>query len=292
MAVAGRILLGILILLPVILSLILFFPVSYRLEGKKTPDSFWAKVRVSWLFGLVRLLFYYPEPGKPIFQIAFITLRKFQRKQGSGTARRKPPKKKEESAPKPDIVRADPDRADAKPPEEVSAPKISSEIKEEKTEKKVSGGKKKKLSFSDIRSRILSETDFYLELWKQDATKALVAEMFLRLGKILKNVFPVKVRGRLLFGASSPDVTGYAYAAYSILSIKFPRRFSLAFEPDFQKEVLEGELFIAGRVMLFTVIWNGLRVLLDKRLRSLWEKINRHRKKALAQDAQNGGSNG
>lgn len=280
MAVVGRILLGILILLPVILLLILFFPVSYRLEGKKTPDSFSAGVRVGWLFGLVRLLFYYPEPGKPLIKIAFFTLRKFQRKRGSGISRRKVPQNKEESVSEPDTVREASDKADAAPSQGVSDPVESPETSEKKTEQKYTEQKKnkKKVSFSDIRSKIRSEAEFYLGLWRQDATKTLVAEMFLRLGKIMKNVFPRKVRGRLVFGASSPDVTGYAYAVYSILSTKFPRRFSLAFYPDFQKEVLEGEILIAGRVTLFTVLWNSLRILLDKRLHSLWKTVNKHRK--------------
>lgn len=284
MAVVGRILLGILILLPVILLLILFFPFSYRLKGKKTPDSFSAEVRVDWLFGLVRLMFLYPEPGKPQMQIAFITLRKFQRKRGSGISRRKSPENKEESASGPGTVREDSDMADAAPSREVSDPEESPKMSEKETEQKDTEQKqkknknKKKASFSDILTKIRSEAEFYLGLWGQDATKALVAEMFLRLGRILKNVFPRKIRGRLLFGASSPDVTGYVYAVYSILSTKFPRRFSLAFEPDFQREVLEGELFIAGRVMLFTVLWNGLRILLDKRMHRLWRTVNQHRK--------------
>lgn len=278
MAVVGRILLGILILLPVILLLILFFPVSYRLEGKKTPNSFSVGVRVNWLFGLVRLLFFYPEPGKLLIKIAFFTLRKFQRKRGSGISRRKSPKNKEESASEPDTVREDPDKADAAPSQGVSDGEKSPETSEKNTEQKYTEQKKKKVSFSGIRSKIRSETDFYLGLWRQDTTKTLVAEMFLRLSKILKNVFPVKVRGQLVFGASSPDVTGYAYAVYSILSTKFPRRFSLAFYPDFQKEVLEGEIYIVGRVMLFTVLWNSLRILLDKRLHSLRETVNKHRK--------------
>lgn len=282
MAVVGRILLGILILLPVILLLILFFPFSYRLEGKKTPDSFSAGVRVAWLFGLVRLLFLYPEPGKLQMQIAFITLRKFQRKRGGGISRRKSPENKEESASGPGTVREDSEMADAVPSREVSDPEESPKTSEKETEQKDTEKKKnknkKKASFSDIRSKIRSEAEFYLGLWGQDATKALVAEMFLRLGRIVKNVFPVKVRGRLLFGASSPDITGYVYAGYSILSTKFPRRFSLAFEPDFQKEVLEGDILIAGRVMLFTVLWNSLRILLDKRLHRLWKTVNQHRK--------------
>lgn len=282
MAVVGRILLGILILLPVILLLILFFPVSYRLEGKRTADSFSAGVRVDWLFGLVRLLFYYPESGKPLIKIAFFTLRKFQRKRGRGISRRKTPQNKEESPSEPDTVREDSDKADAAPSQGVGDPEGSPETSEKKTEQKYTEHKKKKnrkkVSFSDIRSKIRSETEFYLGLWGQDATKTLVAEMFLRLGKIMKNVFPVKVRGRLVFGASSPDVTGYAFAVYSILSTKFPRRFSLAFCPDFQKEVLEGEILIVGRVTLFTVLWNSLRILLDKRLHSLWKTVNKHRK--------------
>ena len=80
-----------------------------------------------------------------------------------------------------------------------------------------------------------------------------------------------------MFGTGSPDTTGYAYGVYGMLSPSLGNR--LMVTPDFTRAVLEGDLDIAGRITVFTIIWNGMKVLLDKKLRRFVQKMKAGRKK-------------
>ena len=64
MAVVGYTLLGILILLLVLILVVLFFPISYRVDGKKNADGLFVNAKVKWLFGLLRVLYDYPKPAE------------------------------------------------------------------------------------------------------------------------------------------------------------------------------------------------------------------------------------
>lgn len=67
--VLGTILLILILLLLAALLLVLFFPVTYRLRGRKegmdaSPDAAWQfSAKLDWLFGLLRVRYFFPEPG-------------------------------------------------------------------------------------------------------------------------------------------------------------------------------------------------------------------------------------
>lgn len=64
LSVLGIILLVLLGLLLAVVLLVLFFPVTYHISGRKEEKHLEAAARASWLFGLLRVRFAYPEPGK------------------------------------------------------------------------------------------------------------------------------------------------------------------------------------------------------------------------------------
>lgn len=63
LSVLGIILLAIIFLLLAAILLVLFFPVTYRLNGRKTAEKMELSARMDWLFGLVRVRYSYPDPG-------------------------------------------------------------------------------------------------------------------------------------------------------------------------------------------------------------------------------------
>lgn len=63
LSVLGIVLLALVFLLLAALLLVLFFPVSYRANGRKTADKMELSAGMNWLFGLVRVRCAYPEPG-------------------------------------------------------------------------------------------------------------------------------------------------------------------------------------------------------------------------------------
>ncbi len=69
LSIIGIVLLVALCVLAVLLLVVLFCPVVYRINGKKDSAEMTARVRVRWLFGLLRAVYCYPEPGKLIVKI-------------------------------------------------------------------------------------------------------------------------------------------------------------------------------------------------------------------------------
>lgn len=119
-----------------------------------------------------------------------------------------------------------------------------------------------------------------MELLQEENTKQLAAHAFFRAGRILKGIRPKRVKVRLLFGTGSPDTTGYLYGAYCILSA--PLGTGVCVTPDFEEKRLEGEFDIAGHVLVWTFVINGLRLFLDKKLRIFLRRLKAGRKKPAA----------
>lgn len=74
LSVIGIVLLVLLAVLVVTLLLVLFFPITYKAFGKKNEKDIQAWVKANWLFGLLRVRFIYPEPGKLTVKLLWFTL--------------------------------------------------------------------------------------------------------------------------------------------------------------------------------------------------------------------------
>lgn len=115
--------------------------------------------------------------------------------------------------------------------------------------------------------------DAFLAILKAEDTRLLFSYVMSRTGRILKSIRPRKIEGQLTFGTGSPDTTGYGMALYGMLSPFLGQNLSVT--PDFEEAVLEGQLFAKGRIFMITLLYNGLRILLDRRLRQFIRKIKR-----------------
>ena len=98
----------------------------------------------------------------------------------------------------------------------------------------------------------------------------------LRVGKILKSIRPRKMEGNLLFGTGSPDTTGYVLGVYGMLSPFVGNMFLLT--PDFEDKVLKGRVYIAGHIMLVKILWQGILLVLDKKLWHFMSKVKKEKK--------------
>lgn len=63
LAALGIVFLALLLLAILVILLVLFFPVTYRIRGKKSEEDMSLAVRANWLFGFLRVRYAYPEPG-------------------------------------------------------------------------------------------------------------------------------------------------------------------------------------------------------------------------------------
>ena len=308
LSIAGIILL---VLLGVVLFaavLILFVPISYNISAEKSDEKIEANVRAGWLFGLIRAFFAYPEPGGLIVKILFFKVfdtGKIEKK--ANTARKEVNKEANSPQSGKDASNAkdtegaavnNKSNKETKKSSDESAYETSKEAINEHDES-INGEKKNifeklfakyekiRYTIKDIYDKIkdiFKEIDFYKDLLAEDETKDLLRHAFLRLGKVLKSIRPKKILADIVFGAASPDVTGYVCALYGMASPRLGRKFY--FTPDFTKQVLLGEIHVKGHITIFIILLNGIILLLDRKLKRLKKKLDKHTKKKNKQNKQ------
>lgn len=293
LSVIGIILLVLLGILLLILLLVLFFPVSYRFKGHKSDEEMAASAKADWLFGLLRVRYAYPEPGRILVKLLWFTLYDSKAeenspgKQSHKTKSGKQHKNAEDSKKETTSVTAvssengqstvkstsDTDESGTCAEDNCSYTEQDSGI----TEKLSAKYKKIKYTILKIYDKIKwigEHITFYKELWEEDETQDLLKYALQRLSKIWKNVKPKKMDVNLLYGAPSPDTTGYIYAVYGMISSHLGEKVIVT--PDFTRAVLDGNFYIAGRITGFVLIWNAIKIAFDKRLRRLIHKVKRY----------------
>lgn len=302
LSVVGILLLVIIGLLFVAILLALFFPVTYRLSGKKSPDELVFIAKANWLFGLLRLRYKYPEPGKMTVKLLWFTIyepnedsdseqetdgKKAKKKHKSKKQREKSEAraeaKKDNAAPEetgemssPDTVPDSVQKSERTEGAETDRPE---DAREESPEEKAGSWISQKIakiqytirSIYDKIKEIWQNISYYKELFTDRETKQLLSYVMLRLNKILKNLRPRKLKAEILFGTGAPDTTGYAYGVYGmLLPILGP---SVLVTPDFQRAVLEGNFQASGFTTLSVLLGQVLQVVRDKRLKRFLNRL-------------------
>ncbi len=312
LSILGIVFLAVLAVMLLGLALVLFFPFTYRLSGSKDAEGLRLSVKVNWLCGMFRVRFRYPRPGRLTAKALWFSLldmkippeKTVQEETDSGSAdtgSSKPsePEAAESKAIDSEVAHAEADLNAAKAtngPKTEGFPEAGSEADPAvgegegqtaqeggpfgKISQKVQGIKYTIYNIYDKIKEIWKNISYYMELLQEENTKQLAAHAFSRAGRILKDIRPKHVKVRLLFGTGSPDTTGYLYGAYCILSA--PLGAGVCVTPDFEEKRLEGEFDIAGHVLVWTFVINGLRLFLDKKLRIFLRRLKTGRKKPAA----------
>ncbi len=102
---------------------------------------------------------------------------------------------------------------------------------------------------------------------KDERNKEGMKLIFLSLKKLLKHVLPQKIRSKLIFGTGDPCSTGQALGVMSILYSFYGDRISII--PDFERNRLEGQHFVQGRIRLVTILIIVVKLIFDKRFKQL-----------------------
>jgi len=109
LAVLGVLLLILLGAVLLLLLLVLFVPVTYKVKGVKNSEKAELSARARWMFGLLRVRYAYPEPGRLTVKILWFTLL------GAEKKGRKPKKKSKEDTADADKKAGEADKKAAKP---------------------------------------------------------------------------------------------------------------------------------------------------------------------------------
>lgn len=303
LSILGILLLAILAILLLIILTVLFVPIFYRIKADKNADLH-VCIKANWLLGLIRVLFMYPEPGNVTVKVLFFKIFDSGAEPEDKPEKSKPTRRKQKKeAPRTDKSKDASDNrmasSDKKMEDKAQASAQHSETRQAGTqqsathqaeagehEKQRQGGEQQsnaegqspieKLQYTirdicDKIKNIRDNTNHYKEILLCEDTKGLLNHSFIRLGKILKSIRPRKLKADIRFGTGSPDTTGYVYAAYGILCPYLGRKVLVV--PDFDQAVLEGELDAAGHITVFKLLWHGLMLVFDKRLKKLIAKL-------------------
>ena len=257
----GIALLCVLALLLVLCMCILFVPVRYHISVT-CMDRWSAHGVVSWMFHILHLSF--DTDGKKGIRLRIFG---FPVSAGKNAGRRKRKRKKKasgEPAGSREPSQKEPEKDFGKP--EVSLTEVKQMHKEPESmenETMEPSGKKKRSRFIALRNRVKK---FFLSIKGIfDKIKAVDREglQLIRLllvngGKLLKHIFPKKVRGWIHFGTSDPAQTGEILGAVSILFAMYGQGVRVI--PDFEQAVFEGEVELRGSLMGIILLILVIRV--------------------------------
>ena len=276
--IIGIVLLVLLILVLLIAGIVLFVPIRYQGAGQLSEEKKEANGKITWLLKAVRCNIDYTFPEKPVIclKILWIDIFKLQEKRKQKSKKKSKRKQKQSAkAPKtgqiqetsqtestPDAqtahnTEATPDAETVPDTETASTPK---EPLKEKIEKGI-----------DKIKNIIYNIKYYIAIFQEEDTKQLLADSWEAIVKILKSIRPRVFELKGEFGFATPDTTGQAYGAYCMMMPMFGDHVELV--PNFDEQVLRGNLNFEGRITVFVIVINALRILFDKRLQPLINKL-------------------
>lgn len=304
LSIIGILLLILLGLMLLSMLLLLFWPVTYRVRAEKDADRLKVTARADWLFGVLRVRYAYPEPGTAVVRLLWKTLADTGQKRPEPEEEQKAGKAAEKSNPKSagqggeggEIPEAAGEGGEGgETPEaageggrEEETPEAAGTGEEEETPEpgrlgpfshileKIRNIKYTILNIYDKIKEIWANISYYSNLLREENTALLWGHVKLRVGKILKNIRPRHIRANLLFGTGAPDTTGYLFGIYGMLLPLLGK--AVCVTPDFNRAVLEGTADVSGHITVWTLGWNALKLLLDKKLKLFIKKMKAGRK--------------
>lgn len=287
LAILGIILLCILGLLILVLLLILFVPIRYKAMGKKDAENQEIHVKVSYLLHILSVS--YDLNGKESdlrIKIFGIRLKSGNKKKIKEEAGQKTEETEKEESTELMVAQEAPLTAEDRPVESKQKDKDTKEIENlgevKKAEKKSLSEKMEEFrerilytirNFCDKIKDIVANITYYKDFLTDTNNKKLYGRLWGRFLKILKSILPRKINANLHIGTGSPDTTGYLCALYGIFISKFGNNVIL--DADFENKVLEGDFFLKGRIMVFTLLRHALPILFDKQLREFKKGLKR-----------------
>lgn len=303
------ILLGILLLL---ILLVLFHPIFYKISGHKEPEEYSLEASAHWLFGLVGVRFLYPNPGTLTVRLLWLKIfdsSKATKKKKVSDTEQDASAKDTNSVPEVSVKTSTETnneatgttgnevetKSETKPATEVTTEattKATTETTTETTTEATPEEPKKpfpeniKASIEGIIDKIkhlYKEACFYKKFWEAKETQAILKKVWNKLKKILLSILPKHLEADVLLGTGQPDTTGYVMAIYGILIPYLGPKVNIT--PDFEEQIIQGRFKAKGHLSVFTILKNVLSVLLDKNLRIVYRRFQRHKEKQQAKSA-------
>ena len=308
--ILGILLLTVLGIILLLVIFVLFVPVRYQVSAhrkKEEETPITANIRITWLLHILNAAFSYPEAQ-------YVRVRVFCFTVFRSNKPKKEPKPKKNSREKNSDVK-DKEKAgetrqeqliesgEEKAWQEQKANKEQEEEKQKEQENqeeqkegeaskdneeehgpKLVGFLKKiwsilkniKYTISKICDKIkhiVKNIQYYIKIIKSDTFHRAWSVCSAQVFSLLKGILPKKFRGNLLIGTGDPASTGQVLAVYGMLYPLIGNHIDIT--PDFEQQIVEGELFIKGKITVFRILKTAWIVYFNKDLRRLIKLFKR-----------------
>lgn len=232
-----------------LLFLLLFVPIRYRAVGWKKEDTY-VKGQISWLLHFFHVSFLYEKKKfLLVFRILGIPIRRISTPEEAAAETVEKTEKKAEVV----AMEWQPEET----PEEKQPIEEEPPLEERKEEKAPKSKRKKR--------NIAGTVELLKQFWQEN--KAAFRFLFQKVAAMGRALLPKKVKGTIWFGTGDPATTGELTGALAVLYGFYGNTLNLY--PDFTRAIFMGELFIVGRIRLFTFLRICITVVMDKNVRRL-----------------------
>lgn len=297
--IIGIILAAVLGLAILLLLLVLFVPVRYRAYGVKKEGECRAEAKISWLLHLISVPVVFRE-GELSAKIKILGITLMDLTDSGSFEEAEPVPEPAERTEEQKTAQSGERQAQEHPVEKQAAPERTSqkneELEEEEEEKngifsrflqflrmiwKFFTGIPRKLKnlkctfrrFCGKIKRMARKYRAAKEFALDERTKAAV-RLVLEQAKIFaRQALPRKICGEVRFGTSDPALTGQILGIAGIFYPLFMDNVKV--DPDFEQTILEGELFLKGRLRIVSAVRIAWRLFRDKNVRYVYRKLNR-----------------
>ncbi len=110
-----------------------------------------------------------------------------------------------------------------------------------------------------------------IEFVRDTTTKKVMKKLTKEIVRLIKYVFPKKIKANLVFGTGDPAATGYILAGVSMCPAVYKK--NVIVRPDFEEKVIIGNASAYGRIRVIYFVRLAIRVLRDKEMRATYKKI-------------------
>lgn len=288
--IIGIILLSIISLLLIIIALILFVPIRYRIIANKFEDSdFYAEIKLTWLLHFINILIKYTDDLYYRVRVILIPIKKSDnlKKHKNNSKKNEPYSDDTKSVDEGENI------SDESANEDISDNEISKDKEEIVSTSDLDENDDDNINFDENKGiiykirfvltkffeflfnikeklneayntvvNIVKDIDYYINALKDERNKKVISLCLSQASSIINNIKPKVFNGNLTIGIDEPYTMGQILSIYGIL---FPIiHDKITINPVYDKEVIEGDLYIKGRISVFVLIRAAIKIYFNR----------------------------
>lgn len=128
-------------------------------------------------------------------------------------------------------------------------------------------------SFKDSFQSFNIKKDAIIRFLNSDGTLSGAAYLLTQGKRLLRMIFPKKIKGWLRFGTGDVYTEGQYLSYLCLLYPLYGGKFEI--EPEWDEEVFETDVAFSGRITMFIILLVALKVLFNKKVKMLRSNYNR-----------------